>query len=850
MTSNVDQLLDRARSLYDAGKIKEATNLVEEAHRISPDDIGIFYTLGICYSDLGELQASAEAFLEVTSRDPEHWDAWSLAGDRYAGMGKWEEVVDCYSRAARINPDDYELQRNLGTGLQEINQLDKAIACYDRAIAINQEDISSWFGKAECLGQLSRRNQADEALKRGLAIKPQNVREWSKRGYTLKIFNRFKEALESFLSGLRMEPENWYMRLHAGLCHDALKQYDQAFEQYQRAYEIDPRNSDIFFYLGVARRKQGAFDDAMEYLERAPRKQGTKKQIRICRALMQAQSGNARPAKSASQPRAIKPEYYQIFDTKAGGMGIVFLCYDKTVDDLVAIKTFQDKFLGDWQRDKAMLEEFLKEARTWVLLGNHPNIVRARGVFSMQGKPHIFMDCIMGGSLADVLRTRSLDPETIVRMAIQFCEGMQHAHNHGVMVHRDIKPQNIMVTEDGEIKITDFGLSLPLGRLIGNGKGAGTPPYMAPEQFPFSRQEVDHCADIYGFGITLYEMITGRLPFIPDDPGDMEAWWRLHQGQEPPPLHVFARGIPDDLQRTVMKCIEKEPAQRYQSFADLKHDLAQLIDTPEPQVSHAPQTQTDEIQETHMKGISHLQMDRFEEAIGFFDTVLESNPDHWDAWAAKGEALRWLMYFDEAIECCRRSLAINKTQHRALTIMGNCYLEQKRLEKALPCFRKATRVSPKNESAWHALARCQIDLQMYQDALESLDRALQIDPDDYHSWSEKGNIFFDLREYQQAIKSYQKALRANPRHAPSIRTLATCYLATGNIRDGMELIDEALELNSEDAWAWYNKALCLGDQLGQPREALYCLEQCLNIDPDNEQARRAYEICSQRLRGF
>ena len=76
------------------------------------------------------------------------------------------------------------------------------------------------------------------------------------------------------------------------------------------------------------------------------------------------------------------------------------------------------------------------------------------------------------------------------------------------------------------------------------------------------------------------------------------------------------------------------------------------------------------------------------------------------------------------------------------------------------------------------------------------------------------------------------------------------YLATGNIRDGMRLIDEALELNPDDSWAWYNKALCLGDQLGKNREALYCLEQCLRIEPNNEQARRAYEICRQRIRGF
>ena len=218
---------------------------------------------------------------------------------------------------------------------------------------------------------------------------------------------------------------------------------------------------------------------------------------------------------------------WEIHRILCGGMGSVFIVYDREWSEPFAVKTFHDALLASNPR---VAERFAEEAHTWINLDVHENIAQAKFVQQIEGKPYLFLEYVSGGDLlAWMIKNRLRnDVPLIARFAIHFCDGMVHAISKGIHVHRDIKPQNCLITEDKVLKITDFGLAkafdnIPVERskispesiAIGvtqTGTAAGTCTHMAPEQFDDSKR-VDTRADIYSFGITLFQMVTGVLPF-------------------------------------------------------------------------------------------------------------------------------------------------------------------------------------------------------------------------------------------------------------------------------------------------------------------------------------------------
>jgi len=251
---------------------------------------------------------------------------------------------------------------------------------------------------------------------------------------------------------------------------------------------------------------------------------------------------------------------WEIYKVLGGGMGIVYVVYDHEFREPFAAKTFQDEL---FKRNPMVAERFTQEALAWTRLDRHENIAQARWVENIQGKPFLFLEYVSGGDLSDWIGTPRLseDLPQVLRFAIQLCDGMSHALSKGIQAHRDIKPANCLITEDHTLKVTDFGLAKvfdearPLdgaGREVEaanvpalsigathTGTGAGTPPYMAPEQFDDAKH-VDVRADVYSFGVMLYEMLAGRLPFQGRTWQELE---RLHKTQPPPHLSLVTRHL-------------------------------------------------------------------------------------------------------------------------------------------------------------------------------------------------------------------------------------------------------------------------------------------------------------------
>lgn len=266
---------------------------------------------------------------------------------------------------------------------------------------------------------------------------------------------------------------------------------------------------------------------------------------------------------------------YEVINVYWGGFGIVYKVIDRFWKKIFAIKTFQDKFF----KTEKVVRDFYGEAEMWISLGFHNNIVEAKYVIEIDYKPHLIMEYVDGGSLRELLRKKKLTAKEIFNFANQFCTGMTYVSSMNpseeiTIVHRDIKPENIMLTRDGVLKITDFGLAKALSTPALE-RPAGTPEYMAPEQF--RTMDVDTRADIYSFGVVLYEMLTGRPPFWTEDEGKRWNFCRKHHQQTDPILpRLINSSIPITLEKVVLKCLEKKPKDRYQSFKDLRTTLGNV----------------------------------------------------------------------------------------------------------------------------------------------------------------------------------------------------------------------------------------------------------------------------------
>src|SRR6516162_3804192 len=223
-------------------------------------------------------------------------------------------------------------------------------------------------------------------------------------------------------------------------------------------------------------------------------------------------------------------DYELIEKIAEGGMGTVHKGRHRVTGDIVAIKLVAPHMV----KNPTYLQRFEKEYQTARSLV-HPHIVRALEMGTADGRPYLVMEFDEGDSVGQMLeRVGKLAEAEAIRLITQAAEGLIHAHNQG-LIHRDIKPDNIMVTPSGTVKIADLGLVKELEsdlNLTRTGRGLGTPHFMAPEQFR-NAKNVDVRSDIYSLGATLYQMVTGELPFRSNGP--LDAWMKKIQNDLTPP---------------------------------------------------------------------------------------------------------------------------------------------------------------------------------------------------------------------------------------------------------------------------------------------------------------------------
>ena len=255
-----------------------------------------------------------------------------------------------------------------------------------------------------------------------------------------------------------------------------------------------------------------------------------------------------------------------------GGMAMVYKAYDSMDDKTVAIKILKDEFLGN--------EEFIRRFKTEtkaIAVLSHPNIVKVYDVSFGDMIQYIVMEYIDGITLKEYIdQQKTLPWKEAVHFTVQILQALQHAHSKGV-VHRDIKPQNIMLLQDGTIKVTDFGIariSNTETRTMTN-KAIGSVHYIAPEQAKGT--VTDGKADIYSVGVMLYEMLTGKLPFEAESAVSVAI---MQLQAEPKPLREVNPDIPVGLEEITLRAMRKEPVQRYSNAAEMLEAIEDFRNDP------------------------------------------------------------------------------------------------------------------------------------------------------------------------------------------------------------------------------------------------------------------------------
>ena len=480
--------------------------------------------------------------------------------------------------------------------------------------------------------------------------------------------------------------------------------------------------------------------------------------------------------------------------SKTGG-GVVYIVFQKDTNQILAFKTFQDKFINNLER----VSDFKLEAIESTKLKYHQNIVFSMGVQIIGERPFLIMEPILPNqdgrqSLKDYFDTE-LSLEQILNWSIQFCYGMEFIHEHGIKAHGDIKPENLLIDYHNQLKISDFGL-LELFDSVSNDVVKGTFAYMAPETF---RGTYNIQTDIYAFGIVLYQLLNnGNLPFNPKN-NFLEEWQELHGAKSIPIIEQT------EFNKIIQKCLNKNPQNRYSSFKELRSHLEIIFSKFSDKDVYVPESK--EIsEEWYDLSVAHSYA-QYKQVYLFKEYSKNlSNSENNDVLLEYGIDLIFIGEYWAAIKIFKKILSKISKSDEKFNMIDRLYFNM--------------------GHAFHELNRLYDAEKYYLKCLDENKKYLK-------SKVNLGNVYREIGDFEKALRYYNKVLREVPNFYEAIYNKALLLGKMNNLDEAEKLFDKIKHVK-DNRRLYYDKALMFyGDNL---MKSFIELSKIEIIDEEDSQA--------------
>ena len=840
-------LMNKAIALSDLGRHEEELGCLEKAAELEPHEAVIWLNLSSALSTLNRPDEALQAVNKSLELNSDDNLSWYNKGKIMVDLGQTEEAVTCYDQALKIAPDDTSALNNKGTCLLRLGDYYNAQACFERVTSLKPNHAFAWGNLGEALNRLKRYDMAIKYYEKALAIR-QFASPWCGIGECLLNLQKTEDALAAFKKALDIYPQYTDAWLGKARCEEKLGRKDERVKSLKHclAFAVSERNdyqadrADLdnarrdLFALGVS---EAGLETELEAIRSAARQPKTKPKLRG----------------GSGEFIGQKYEVYRVLGK--GGFGVVYHVFNHDTGQVLALKTFRDEYM----KDQKTRDLFKKEARILVDMDSHPFLVEDYYVDEVAGRIYIAMEYVAPdedglNTLEGYLQRKPPAPALALRWAIQFCLGMEFINSQGIKCHRDIKPPNIMITPQKDVKISDFGLAgivssifpTPGGDSAPARCGApgqtmmggtfGTPTHMPPEQF-VNAASCDERSDIYAFGIVLYQMASGgSLPFVapwPKDnsPTELNRFWKaMHE------LHAFSSPpeLDSPLFPVIRRCIEKEPDRRIQSFSQLRCELEPLLCDLTGETVRPPEPSEMNAGAWLNKGLSLKNLGRLDEALVCYDNAIDLNPPARIislAWNNKGNCFLARGRFNESLSCYETALKLNAANEKAWCNKGFTLHNLGRFAEALKCYDQSLQIEPAYSIAWANKSNTYLSLADYEKAIICADEAVKYDRGNDAAWNNKGAAYFASGYLPEAMTCYQNALAINPNEMTTHYNMGLVFNNMKKYKEAIDCYDRVLAIRPNYAAVWCNKANTLMI-LKDYQQALACLDRAQELDPN------------------
>ncbi len=595
-------------NLYrNTGQTGRAEALYIQLIQKNPKEINARLLLGHIYLRTKHREKGLQLYMDVLGKSPEKKNLLvfhvneelnihpkdpgllSLQSDLYVAEKNFEEAERVARSLLNLSPENESFKKKMEGILlgslrvhKNAEDLGAAGKTLDKLLELrpgHPEFIKKRDEIERLVGRQKLKDHEEKIRKGGLTEEEENKIRFELAEFYVKTRGKENEAISLYQKVARVDSGRQAEALfRVGMSFLAKGLQDlaiQNFDQVAAANLPEDEKKEILYKIAVALEEKELLAKAkelygkilitdVEYKDTPSRMENISKIIEE-KEKEAATAASATESKEESQKATLEDRYEDINKIGEGGMGSIYKATDKILGRTVALKVIKDEIRSDTEA----VNRFVREAQSAGSL-QHPGIITIHDIV-VGDLLYIVMEFVEGTDLSGYMKKNKVTLPWFKKIAMEVCDALGAAHKKGI-VHRDIKPDNIMITSEGRAKVADFGLASFASGATGMtqvGQVLGTPLFMPPEQI--RGQKTDNRSDIYALGITFYKMLTGEVPF-PD--GDI-GYRHIHEVPELPSL--LEPDIPDELDAIVMRCLEKKMEDRYQDILEVKEDLQKLV---------------------------------------------------------------------------------------------------------------------------------------------------------------------------------------------------------------------------------------------------------------------------------